>query len=157
MKTQETRFAKIVKTHKSLIYTVCYMFSNNQDEVNELFQETLINLWKGFDSFEGRSDIKTWIYRVGLNTCISADRKKRRQRPVPLTMDVNLFEDTDEETRQIALLHKRIGLLKPFDRAIVLLWLENMSYEDIGSIVGITAKNVSVRLFRIKEQLKRMK
>ncbi len=157
MKTQETRFAKIVKTHKNLIYTVCYMFSNNQDEVNELFQETLIHLWKGFDSFEGRSDIKTWIYRVGLNTCISADRKKHRQRPVPLTMDVNRFEDTDEETRQISLLHKRIGLLKPFDRAIVLLWLENMSYEDIGSIVGITAKNVSVRLFRIKEQLKRMK
>ena len=71
-------------------------------------------------------------------------------------MDINLFEDKDEDTRQINQLHDRISLLKPFDRAIVLLWLEGMSYEEIGAIVGITVKNVSVRLYRIKEQLKNM-
>ena len=73
-----------------------------------------------------------------------------------LTMDINLFEDNDEDTRQIQMLYKRIHQLKPFDRAIVLLWLENMSYEEIAAIVGITVKNVSVRLYRIKEQLKQM-
>ena len=151
----EQNFSQTVREQKSTIYTVCYMFSKDADEVNDLFQEVLINLWKGFESFEGRSDIRTWVYRVALNTCISLDRKKkRRQQAERLTMDINLFEDRDEDTRQVALLHKRISLLQPFDRAIVLLWLENLSYEEIGQIVGISAKNVSVRLYRIREQLK---
>ena len=115
-----------------------------------------MNLWKGFEGFEHRSDVRTWVYRVALNTCISLDRKRRRSKSVKLTMDINLFEDRDEDTRQVDILHKRISRLQPFDRAIVLLWLENLSYEEIGQIVGITAKNVSVRLFRIKEQLKKM-
>lgn len=71
-------------------------------------------------------------------------------------MDIALFEDNDRETKQINMLHKRISRLQPFDRAIVLLWLENMSYEEIGAVVGISTKNVSVRLFRIKEELKKM-
>ena len=157
MTTIERQFAQTVREHKSTIYTVCYMFSKDADEVGDLFQEVLVNLWKGFEGFERRSDIKTWIYRVALNTCISLDRKKRRRSAeVRLTMDINLFEDRDEDTRQVDLLHKRISKLQPFDRAIVLLWLENLSYEEIGQIVGITAKNVSVRLFRIREQLKQM-
>ena len=156
MTDTERQFAKTVREHKSTIYTVCYMFSKDDDEVNDLFQEVLINLWKGYDSFGHRSDIRTWIYRVALNTCISLDRKKRRSATVRLAMDINLFEDRDEDTRQVYLLHKRISRLQPFDRAIVLLWLEDLSYEEIGQIVGITAKNVSVRLFRIREQLKNM-
>ena len=156
MTTIERQFAQTVAEHKSTIYTVCYMFSKDADEVSDLFQEVLVNLWKGFEGFEHRSDIKTWIYRVALNTCISLDRKKRRSSTVRLTMDINLFEDRDDDTRQIDLLHKRISKLQPFYRAIVLLWLENLSYEEIGQIVGITAKNVSVRLFRIREQLKQM-
>ena len=149
MTTLERQFAQTVAEQKSTIYTVCYMFSQDADEVNDLFQEVLVN--------EHRSDIKTWIYRVALNTCISIDRKKkRRQSEVRLTLDINLFEDRDEDTRQVGMLHKRISKLQPFDRAIVLLWLENLSYEEIGQIVGITAKNVSVRLFRIREQLKNM-
>ena len=154
--SKERQFAQTVAEHKSTIYTVCYMFSQDADEVNDLFQEVLVNLWKGFDNFEHRSDIRTWIYRVALNTCISIDRKKKRAAEVRLTMDINLFEDRDEDTRQVDMLHKRISQLQPFDRAIVLLWLENLPYEEIGQIVGITAKNVSVRLFRIREQLKNM-
>ncbi len=156
MTDTERQFAKTVREHKSTIYTVCYMFSKDDDEVNDLFQEVLINLWKGYDSFGYRSDIRTWIYRVALNTCISLDRKKRRSGTVRLAMDINLFEDRDEDTRQVDLLHKRISRLQPFDRAIVLLWLEDLSYEEIGQIVGISTKNVSVRLFRIREQLKNM-
>lgn len=109
-----------------------------------------------FEQFQGRSNVKTWIYRVALNTCISIERKKKRTATEPLPMSVNLFEDNDEETRQVAMLHKRIGRLKPFDRAIVLLWLENMPYEEIGQVVGIPTSNVSTRLYRIKEQLKHM-
>ena len=155
MTTLEKQFAQTIAEHKSTIYTVCYMFSKDADEVNDLFQEVLVNIWKGFDNFEHRSEIKTWIYRIALNTCISIDRKKRRSY-ARLTMDINLFEDHDEDTRQVDMLHKRISKLQPFDRAIVLLWLENLSYEEIGQIIGISTKNVSVRLFRIREQLKQM-
>lgn len=156
IKESEQQFAELVKAHKSTIYTVCYMFSKDEDEVSDLFQEVLVNLWKGFSSFEGRSDVRTWVYRVSLNTCISDDRKKKRRKTVPLSMDINLFEDRDADSRQVQMLNKRISRLGAFDRAIILLWLENMSYEEIGQVVGITAKNVSVRLYRIKEQLKQM-
>ena len=153
----EREFESMIREHKGTIYTVCYMFSNDPDEVADLFQETLINLWKGSGTFRGESAVGSWIWKVTLNTCISSDRKKKRgPQTGPLSMDIDLFEDQDADTRQIGLLRSRIGKLGPFDRAIVLLWLENLSYEEIGQIVGISPKNVSVRLVRIKEQLKKM-
>lgn len=124
MKTLDTAFAQMVKEHKSTIYTVCFMFSKDADEVSDLFQEVLINLWKGYDSFKNLSNVNTWIWKVSFNTCISCERKKKRRAVVPLTMDINLFEDKDENSKQIRLLYDRIHRLNPFDRAIVLLWLE---------------------------------
>ena len=152
----EKMFARLVGQHKSTIYTVCYMFAKDNDEANDLFQETLVNMWRGFASFEGRSDVRTWIYRVSLNTCLTAERKKKRHKALPLQMDINLYEDDDTDTRQVQMLYRRINKLGPFDRAIVLLWLEGMPYDEIGAIVGITAKNVSVKLVRIREKLKAM-
>ena len=153
----EKEFAKIVRENKATIYTVCYMFAADKEEVDDLFQEILIALWQGLDSFRGESNIRSWIYRISLNTCISADRKKRRRADsVRLDMNINLFADTDDDSRQAQMLRQRIGKLGVFDRAIILLWLENLSYEEIGAIVGISAKNVSVRLVRIREQLKNM-
>lgn len=158
MTHQEQDFTHLVREHKATIYTVCYMFSTDEEEVNDLFQDILINLWKGFDSFRGESKVETWIYRVALNTCISADRKKRREgERVPLSVDFNLYEDTDADSRQVQQLYKRINRLGLVDRAIVLMWLENMSYDEIGAILGITAKNVSVKLVRIREKLKEIK
>ena len=136
---------------------VCYMFSKDNAEVEDLYQEILINLWRSLPKFEQRSSVKTWIWRISLNTCISIDRKKRRRSSLPLELDIDLYNDSDRDTKQIKLLHERINRLGPFDRAIILLWLENMSYEEIGAIVGISEKKVSVRLYRIKEQLKTMK
>ena len=154
---QEEYFTQLVRENKSTIYTVCYMFSRDEEEVNDLFQETLINMWKGIDKFREESKISTWIYRVALNTCLLQERKKAKEvEKVPLTMDVNLFEDDDEQTLQVRLLHQRIGRLGLVDRALVMLWLEGMSYDEIGSVMGISAQNVGVKLFRIKEQLKKM-
>ena len=155
-KQKEKDFAQMVKGNKNTIYTVCYMFSKDQDEVSDLFQETLINLWNGFDSFRGECDVRSWVWRVTLNACISAERKKKKSETVPLSMEINLFTDTDSDTKQIQQLYSRINRLGIVDRAIVLLWLENMSYEEIGQIIGISTKNVSVKLVRIKEQLKNM-
>lgn len=152
----EQEFARLVREHKSTIYTVCYMFSKDNEEVNDLFQEILVNLWRGFSTFEGRSDIRTWFYRVSLNTCISIDRKKKRSKSVPLPMNINLYEDNDADTKQVKMLYDRINKLGPFDRAIVLLWLEGLPYDEIAAIVGISTKNVSVKLVRIRERLKNM-
>ena len=158
MKDLERKYDEMVRKNRSTIYTVCYMFSNDQDEVADLFQEVLINLWKSLPSFKGRSDVRSWIYRVSLNVCISLDHKKRRHKTVPLTMDINPYEDTEtnQNSRQMNMLRQRIARLGHYDRAIILLWLENMSYEEIAAIMGISVKNVSVRLYRIKEELKNM-
>lgn len=127
----EQEFANIVREHKSTIYTVCYMFSKNQNEVDDLFQEVLLNLWRGIEHFKGESKLATWIYRISLNTCISADRKKKKHATETLSQQADIYAATDEaETRQIQMLHKRVHRLRPFDRAIVLLWLEGLGSVD---------------------------
>ena len=156
MEQQEKDFSRMIREQKATIYTVCYMFSKDKEEIDDLFQEVLVKLWQGYDSFQGKSDLRTWIYRVSLNTCISIDRKKKRRKTQPLLEGIDLFDKNDADNRQTDMLHERIGRLQPFDRAIVLLWLENMSYDEIAQIVGISVKNVSVKLYRIKEQLKQM-
>jgi RNA polymerase sigma-70 factor (ECF subfamily) len=156
MEQQEKDFSRMIREQKATIYTVCYMFSKDKEEIDDLFQEVLVKLWQGYDSFQGKSDLRTWIYRVSLNTCISIDRKKKRRKTQSLLEGVDLFDKNDADNRQTDLLHERIGRLQAFDRAIVLLWLEDMSYEEIAQIVGISVKNVSVKLYRIKEQLKQM-
>lgn len=134
------------------------MFSKDNDEVQDLFQDILTNLWTGFDSFRGEAQQKSWVWRVALNTCISVERrKKNRPGAAQLSMDIDLYADDDNDILQVQALHKRINSLGLVDRAIILLWLEDMSYEEIGTIMGISASNVGVKLFRIKERLKQMK
>ena len=157
MNITEREFTQLVHEQKSTIYTVCYMFARDKDEAADLFQDVLINLWKGIGKFRNDSEISTWVYRVSLNTCISADRKKRKMPTTRLDMNIDLFDDDDTDSRQIQVLRQRIQCLQPLDRAIVLLWLESLSYQEIADIVGLTPKNISVRLTRIRLQLKQMK
>lgn len=157
MENIELQFTRMVKEYRKTIYTVCYFFSKDTEEVNDLYQEILINLWKGFPNYRGESSLKTWIWRVSLNTCSNQERKKKsRIRTVPLSIDIDLYNDEDAGSRQIQMLYDRINRLDVFDRAIILLWLENMTYQDIADVVGISVSNVTTRLFRIKEQLKTM-
>lgn len=157
MNITEREFTQLVQEQKSTIYTVCYMFARDKDEAADLFQDVLTNLWKGIGKFRNDSEISTWVYRVSLNTCISADRKKRKMPTTRLDMNIDLFDDDDTDSRQIQVLRQRIQRLQPLDRAIVLLWLESLSYQEIADIVGLTPKNISVRLTRIRLQLKQMK
>ena len=157
MENIELQFTKMVKEYRKTIYTVCYFFSKDTEEVNDLYQEILINLWKGFEKFRGESSLKTWIWRVSLNTCNNLERKKKSNvQTIPLSIDIDLYNDDDVHSKQIQMLYDRINRLDVFDRAIILLWLENMSYQDIANVVGISISNVTTRLFRIKEQLKSM-
>ena len=150
MDNKEQEFTRLVREHKGTIYSVCYMFSKDRDEIDDLFQEILIRLWRGYDSFRAESDVRTWIYRVSLNCCLNADKKRRRgAERIPLSVDI------DDRALQTKRLYARINQLGLVDRAIILLWLEGLSYEEIGTIVGISVKNVSFQLHRIKEELKK--
>jgi len=133
------------------------MFSHDKAEIDDLFQEILIRLWNGFDNYEGRSTAQTWIYRIALNTAINQDKKERRRiETVPLTVDIDPYEADDPKTQQIRELYDRISRLDLIDRSLILLWLEGITYDEIGAIIGITPNNVGVRLARIKEKLVKM-
>ncbi|MDE6076199.1 MAG: RNA polymerase sigma factor [Muribaculaceae bacterium] len=149
-------FERIIEAHKASIYSVCYIYAANKIEADDIFQEILINLWKGLKSFRGESELKSWVYRISLNTCISYQRKKR-VKTEPLDIAPEIYATDSPAGRQTEQLRRRITRLDPMDRAIVLLWLEDMAYEEIGAIVGMTAKNVGVRLIRIKEKLKKQR
>ena len=146
MDNLELEFTKMVREHRKTIYTVCYFFSDNPAEVDDLFQEVLVNLWKGYPKFRGES------------TCCAISRGEKRKAPtVPLGIESDILSTgNDESSHQIKMLYDRINKLEVFDRAIILLWLESMSYDEIAAIVGLTTSAVTSRLFRIKEQLKSM-
>lgn len=158
MEDLQLEFTRMVKKYQNTIYSVCLMFGNDAEETNDLMQEALIRLWKGFHTFKGEADMKTWIWRVTMNSCINQDKKKKRRKETHEVDLGNLLSvESEEDSKQLKILYDRIHKLQPFDRAIVLLWLDGTPYEEIGVIVGITTKNVSVRLMRIKEALKKMK
>lgn len=152
---KEQRFTDLVLNQKATIYSVCYMFATNRAEAEDLFQEVLIRLWMGFDTFKEASSARTWVYRISLNTCLNDKKKQaRRVETVPLDLTVDLYQDTDDpKVEQIRQLYDRVSQLEAADRALVLMWFEGISYEEIGIILGISTKNVSVRLVRIKEKL----
>ena len=112
MENNEREFARIVKENKRRIYTVCYMFSSDSEQVNDLFQDILINIWNGLKSFEGDKHLSTWIWKVSLNTCINYSKKKKKEVPtLPLDVSFNLYEDTDDDSMQIKQLYNRINKL----------------------------------------------
>ena len=151
---QEEYFTQLVRENKSTIYTVCYMFSQDEDEVNDLFQEILVRLWLGFDQFEQRSSVNTWVYRIALNTAINSDKRaKRRPQTVPLSTDIDPYDPQDSSLEQVRQLYALINQLDVMDRGLVLLWLEGIGYDEIAAIMGITVANVGIKLHRIKEKL----
>lgn len=161
LKEQQLRasFSQLIKQEKSTIYSVCMLFADEHTDADDLAQECMINLWEGFAHFQGKSSARTWLYRVCMNTCISYDRKRKRFADQVVEFDNQFMQTTSEGAimaRQYQMLHDRIKQLGPFDRALLLLWLEDLPYDEIGDIIGLSATNVGVRLARIREQLKQM-
>ena len=151
---KEKQFEELVKQYKRTIYSVCYMFSRDKEEINDLFQEILVRLWLGFDQFEQRSSVNTWVYRIALNTAINSDnRAKRRPQTVPLSTDIDPYDPQDSSFEQVRQLYALINQLDVMDRGLVLLWLEGIGYDEIAAIMGITVANVGIKLHRIKEKL----
>lgn len=151
---KEKQFEELVKQYKRTIYSVCYMFSRDNEEINDLFQEILVRLWLGFGQFEQRSSVNTWVYRIALNTAINSDKRaKRRPQTVPLSTDIDPYDPQDSSLEQVRQLYALINQLDVMDRGLVLLWLEGIGYDEIAAIMGITVANVGIKLHRIKEKL----
>jgi RNA polymerase sigma-70 factor (ECF subfamily) len=153
----EAAFISLVEEHKQIIYKVCYMYASDKENLNDLYQEVVINLWKAFPRFRGECKASTWIYRIGLNTCISFFRKnKSHPKVVPITVDLEAFADEEDKTAQLHELYRMISRLSQIERALILLWLEEKSNREIAEIIGISRNNVAVKLTRIREKLKQM-
>lgn len=152
-----TGFEKLIVENQHLIHKICNMYANTAADREDLFQEITIQLWRSFHTFQEKSRFSTWLYRVGLNTAISQLRKQKRA-PQSTTIsdreyqipDSSADESTEEDLRQ---LRWAIRQLKPVDRAIIFLYLEEKRYQEIADIIGITPKNVGVKIVRIKASL----
>lgn len=147
-------FAELVNRYKDVIFKVCYVYAS-REELEDYYQEVLIQLWRSLPNFRNESKMSTWIYRISLNTCISYVRKNKKVNKVSL-IDLDFIDNDIEKKYYIDELYLLINRLNKFEKAIILLWLEERDYEEIASIVGISKNNVAVKLNRIKEKLRRM-
>ena len=147
-------FAELVNRYKDVIFKVCYVYAS-REELEDYYQEVLIQLWRRLKKFRNESKMSTWIYRVSLNTCISYVRKNKKVNKVSL-IDLDFIDKDIEKKYYIDELYLLINRLNKFEKAIILLWLEERDYEEIASIVGISKNNVAVKLNRIKEKLRKM-
>jgi len=162
MKTRtdkEQQFLGIVEQCRPLIYKVCWLYTSPGISFDDLYQEVLINIWQGMDSFRGDSKMSTWIHRTAINTCISWYRRNSRHcdsmgidelpfEPADVPSDINAGEMLE--------LHRLISMLGPIDKAIITLWLDEKPYEEIAAVMGMSVSNVAVRLHRIKERLSKL-
>lgn len=157
-KELEREFLDMIAAQKRVIYKVCYIYAKDQDDLNDLFQEVVLNLWKSFPSYRGDSKHTTWVYRIAMNTCITFLRRSNtRLQTIPMTADVaSLVADEEGRTGQLQELYRLINKLGKLERALILLWLEERSYQEMADILGISKANVAVKLLRTKEKLKKM-
>ena len=157
-KNLEKEFLEMVETQKRVIYKVCYIYAKDQNDLNDLFQETVLNLWKAFPRYRGDSKLTTWVYRIAMNTCITFLRRSNtRIQTIPITANVaGLMAEEDGTAGLLQDLYKLINQLGKLERALILLWLEERSYEEMADILGISKNNVAVKLNRTKEKLRKM-
>jgi len=154
---REKLFINMVGKYERVIYKVCSFYITDENPLKDLYQEVVCNLWKGYDKFRHESSESTWIYRVALNTCITGMRKEmRKPQNIPISEREINFLEPDDMQENIKEMYRLIYRLKNLDRAIILLYLEEKSYQEIAEITGLSVSNVGTKLKRIKQQLKEM-
>lgn len=152
-KERAAEFENIVRTYSLMITKVCYYFANNVSELKDLRQDVLLNIWSGWEKFRMEAKPSTWIYRVCFNTCITFRRKnKYRKKEIPLS-DLFEIEDMSFDSEKYDEMHRLIGRLASEEKALILMWLDEKSYEEISEVIGINRNTVATRLKRIKEKL----
>lgn len=148
-------FLKLIQDYQRIIYKVCKVYRDNKEDQEDLFQEIVYQLWKSYPSFKGESKISSWIYRITLNTAIAVYRKAK--------LDISYFEEYPEKihpstenkiSENAERLFWALRKLNDSEKAIISLYLEDFSYQEIAEITGISESNVGVKLSRIRNKLK---
>ena len=147
-------FESLYNQHKDRLYRLCQIMVHQADEADDLFQEVMVNIWRSLTSFEGRSTIDTWMYRVVLNTSITFNSKAKKAQQTrfhttPLVMHHEVIERPELEV-----VFQAAKQLSQAERAILGLYLEDFSYQEISIMLGLSMSNVGVKINRIKYKLK---
>lgn len=151
---RQRQFLEIADEYKNVICKVCSVYSSDSAPFEDLYQEVMISLWTGLETYRGDSKMSTWIYRVAINTCISWTRRNRKHSfHLPIECGLEIHEVEADRSAEIGMLYALIAKLTPFDKALISLWLDDKSYDDISAILGISKSNVATKLHRIRMQL----
>jgi RNA polymerase sigma factor (sigma-70 family) len=156
----EKQFEKHIREHELLIYKVCHIYAYTDADRQDLFQDIVLQLWKAYPKFKSGSRFSTWLYRVAINTAITGLRKKKNfitsyePASLPIHMSDDDFGLMEEERLQQ--LYKGIDQLSQVEKAIVMLYMEERSYEEMEDILGINQGNLRVKMNRIKDKLRQM-
>lgn len=150
----EIEFLQLLSQNQGIIGKVCSIYCNQREDYEDLFQEITYHAWKGYANFRGDAKFSTWLYRIALNTAISSFRKRKPAIDLVLVLpDHRITEQTTEANEQKQQLLWAIKQLNEGDRAIIALYLDEMSYQEIAEIIGISENNVGVKINRIKTKL----
>lgn len=151
----KSEFIDILNNHRGLIYKVCNLYCSDPEDRKDLFQEIVLQIWKSRDSFRRESKLSTWMYRIALNTAITHFRKEKRLVNAISIEGIEIpdIHDGGEKEESLKLLFTAIEQLDRVDKSLILLYLEEKSYEEISEITGLSKSNVGVRLSRIKVKL----
>ncbi|MCT3906981.1 sigma-70 family RNA polymerase sigma factor [Elizabethkingia anophelis] len=158
MGLKEKEFLEKIEKHKGMIFKISKMYLENQEDREDLFQEIILQLWKSYQAFEGKSQFSTWLYRVSLNTAITflkRDKKRTDKNELHENIDIEAEQNTDKEL-QTEFLYKAVQELNPIEKALIFLFLEGQNYKQISENMGITEVNARVKLNRTKEKLQQI-
>jgi RNA polymerase sigma-70 factor (ECF subfamily) len=154
---QEGDFIRMIRENERIIYKVCSFYVSDDFPMEDLYQESVLNLWKAFPRFRSESSYSTYVYRVALNTCISGVRREsRRGQKVSLAFTEELAFEPDRMEENLREMYLLIRRLKKLERSLILLWLEERPYQEIAEITGLSLCNVATKLKRIREKLIKM-
>ena len=156
----EKNFLNDFEKNQNIVHKICRIYTTNQDEHNDLFQEITIQVWKNYSKFRGEAKFSTWMYRVALNTAISLFRKSKRKIKTQDFSDVSFkiksvdYDDTKD--KQLKALYLGIRGLNDIEKALMFLYLEDKPYKEIAKTLGITEVNARVKMNRTKQKLKKI-
>lgn len=146
-------FTHIIHQHQGIIHKVCRIYRDTPEDQEDLFQEVLYQLWKAWPSFRGEAQVSTWMYKIALSTAIARYRKKTKPEMFPVREDMQSYDKQEDTHPEKERLYRAISLLNDADKALITLYLDDYSYEEMAEIVGISVNYVGVKLNRIKEKL----
>lgn len=157
--TEEEQYLAMVRRYGGIITKICYYYAKDKEDFKDLRQDVLAVLWQSRDAFREEASESTWIYRLTLNTCISTFRKRKRS-PESSPLD-SIAEVADngadiEAEERYRHLHYLISQLNAREKALILMWLDEMSYDQIAAVTGAPRNTVATQLRRVKEKLIKM-